>query len=156
MVRKFFTAILAAASLPFAAPALAQGNATPIPYTQSGQAYAEVVQATRADGLMTMVVRFKTDDPDYPGETLYETMDRSEILRRVYLDAADRSFLMMWDDGVPQMPETFALDANTAGEPGAVVGEWRGVFEAPHHDLSRIALILPGVGRIGPFPIRNR
>lgn len=156
MARKVMAALLATLGLIAAAPALAQGNAAPTPYTASGQAYAEVTQAVRSDGLMTMVVRFKTDEPDYAGETLYEPMDQSEILRRVYLDAADRTFLLIWDDGVPQMPERFELEANSTGEPGAVVGEWQGLFEAPDHDLSRITLILPSVGRIGPVPIRNR
>lgn len=151
-----FPALLAGALL-LGALAAAFGNPSPDfrPATELG-AYAEVVTAVRQNDIMTVRVEFRTDDPDYPGETLYEAIPYDEVVRRVYLEAGDRNFEVLRNAGAVHMPDALHLSANNSDQPGAVVGIWDAVFEAPDHDLREIYLFLPNTQRIGPFPIRNR
>lgn len=148
------SALFAALCL-WAMPVLADDRSY-LPRTQSGLAYAEVTQSVRRGDVMTVTVRFSTDDPEYPGETLYSSIPENEVVRLVYLEAGDRNFELLRDGGEAAMPDALHLDPNPTGEPGAVVGTWEGIFEAPDSDLRQIMLILPNVDRIGPFPIRNR
>lgn len=153
-----FAALLALAlAFPAAMPSLASENArlraTPL---TTGGAVAEVTHAVRRDRIMTIVVQFVTDDPDYRGETIYADIPENEIVRRVYLQAGDRDFALLREGGEIHMPEALHLEANESEEAGVVVGEWEGVFVAPDSDLREITLFLPNLDPIGPFPIRNR
>lgn len=153
---KYWIAAAFCASASFAVTsALADDDYSDLPQTPSTHAYAELRDADREDGKLSIEVRFLTDRSGYSGETIYR--DLADATSTIYVEAGGKKYSLVNDeDGKPDADERLELQFNYDPDKNPRVGSWEGVFEAPPAEVTEATLILPNVEKIGPFEISNQ
>lgn len=142
-----------------ALPLLATGapaQQPPRAITASGYAYAEVTRATRKDGILHVEVTFATDHAGYAGEPIYTGIAAQRVDALIYLVFGDQTLPLWRENGQVLIPDTLHLGFNYDPSRNPRVGRWQADFVAPTGDILEATLLLPNVGPIGPFPIRDR
>ena len=137
----------AAAAPQTAASVLARG------LTSDGRAEAQVVEADRDAGVLTIKIRFVPigDPAKYDTQTLYGSPQ--DIKDSIFVIAGDRKYVLLKDgDGAPLAPDRLIVEAG-GGKPLAAV--WWGKFPAPPKAQAQVALVLPGVEQIGPIAVAD-
>ncbi|RWR05810.1 hypothetical protein [Paenirhodobacter populi] len=124
-----------------------------MPATASAKAHADLRRAVRADGKLTVEVRFLTDFAGYSGEKIYTDLDETAV----HVDAGGQRYPLLRDAaGKPMAPQALELKFNYDPAKNPRVGSWKAVFVAPPAGVNEAVLILPNVAPIGPFPITDR
>jgi len=121
--------------------------------TDDGMVEANVVEASRKAGILTIKIRFVplVEGSDY-SETIYD--DLSEWEGDLYVLVGGKKYLLLQDsEGKPLASPSLELEVEE-GRPFA--GYWYGRFHAPPQQISEVSLTIPGVEPIEPIAITDR
>jgi len=120
--------------------AAAEGRVLGTGLIQDGRAEAQVVEASRAGGILTVRVRFQRVAAATEGnKTIYGSYD--DIRPTIYVVAGDKKYFLLTDtEGKPLTPEDLSLEIY---ESRPLAGAWWGKFPAPPPEVTRISLVLP-------------
>lgn len=129
--------------------------ATPLPTGSfsTGEVEAQVTEATRKGGILTVKVRFAVaEGASFPTNTwLYSNPDAG--YKEAYVVAGDKKYFVLKDaEGAPLMPPGLML--NGRKDRGAV-GIWWGKFPAPPAEVRDFSLALPQTSPLDEIPIRD-
>jgi hypothetical protein len=118
-----------------------------------GTIQANVVEATRSGGVMTLKVRFT---PVGLAECCHSvTMYNSpkDALDKVYAVAGDKKYFLLTDaEGVPLTPDRLSPMVSK----GPMAGTWWGKFPAPPAEVKAVSLTLPEMETIDAIPLSDR
>lgn len=122
--------------------AAAQGRVLGAGLIDDGRAEAQVVEASRAGGILTMRVRFQRVAAAEEGyKTVYSSRD--DVRPTIYVVAGDKKYFLLTDtEGQPLTPQALALDIDTDTP---LAGTWWGKFPAPPPEVTRVSLVLPNM-----------
>lgn len=119
----------------------------------NGRAEAQVVEASRANGVLTLRVRFQRapgadgHDPVYYGSP-------ASWKDNIYVTAGDKKYFLLADtEGDPLASDDLTLRLD---EDIPVAATWFGKFPAPGPEIGAISLVLPEVEPLDNIPVSDR
>lgn len=117
----------------------------------NGKAEAQVVEATRQAGVLTLRVRFQRTAGANSWETVYgSNMDRDAVY---VIAGANKLFPLTDAEEKPLITPDFTL---RLGSDYPVAGVWFGKFPAPPADVRSVSLVLPKTEPLDNIPISDR
>ncbi len=118
---------------------------------EDGRAEAQVVEAARSGGVLTVRVRFVRQAAAQEGiKTLYSGDPGEDA----YLVAGDKKYFLLTDtEGHALASDGLMLDID---ENRPLAGTWWGKFPAPPPEVTTVSVILPGVESIDAVPLADR
>ncbi|PAU74569.1 hypothetical protein [Halomonas salipaludis] len=123
----------------------------------SGLAIAQVTEASRADGVLTVRVGFVAPEgarntTQSERETIYGSVSRNVYRQDLYIIAGENRHLLLADtEGTPLTVRTLQITRD--GD--RVSGTWWGKFPAPEEDIESFSLALPGGMLFDNVPISD-
>ncbi|CAN7606771.1 hypothetical protein LJR219_004626 [Phenylobacterium sp. LjRoot219] len=123
--------------------------------TSHGTAEAQVVEAVRQNGILTVKIRF--GPVRAPGgatdfHTLYPNPKKAQ--QEIAVVAGDRKYFLLTDaDGMPLTPPDMMVKVT---QDAPLAGTWWGKFPAPPAEIKTISLTLPEVEAIENIPLSDR
>lgn len=118
---------------------------------KNGLAEAQVVEASRANGVLTMRVRFQRAQGTRGTETIYGYSGPGDD---VYVIAADKKYFLLADtEGARLASKELYLKLN---ENTPVAATWFGKFPAPGPEVRAVSLVLPNVEPLDNIPLTDR
>lgn len=115
-----------------------------------GLAEAQVVEATRSAGVLTLRVRFQRAQGAGSVETIYGSPGKDDIY---VIGGANKLFPLTDAEGKPLVTPDLFLRLN-ADMP--VAGTWFGKFPAPPPEVKTVSLVLPNVEPLDSIPLSDR
>ena len=121
---------------------------------RTGAAQANVVEASRSGGILTVRVRFvRTQGAE---DNIFHTVysKPGDLEETAYLVAGDQKYFLLTDaEGDPLTTPALQLQID---RDKPLAGVWWGKFPAPPPEIREVSLTMPEVEEIGPIPISDR
>lgn len=123
--------------------------------TSHGTAEAQVVEAVRQNGILTLKIRFgpvRTPGGGTDFHTLYSNPKKAQ--EQIAVVAGDRKYFLLTDaDGMPLTPPDMMVKVT---KDAPLAGTWWGKFPAPPAEIKTVSLTLPEVEAIENIPLSDR
>ena len=123
--------------------------------TSHGTAEAQVVEAVRQNGILTLKIRFgpvRTPGGGTDFHTLYSNPKKAQ--EQIAVVAGDRKYFLLTDaDGKPLTPPDMMVKVT---KDAPLAGTWWGKFPAPPAEIKTVSLTLPEVEAIENIPLSDR
>lgn len=123
--------------------------------TSHGTAEAQVVEAVRQNGILTVKIRFgpvRTPGGGSDFHTLYGNPKKAQ--EEIAVVAGDRKYFLLTDaDGMPLTPPDMMVKVT---KDAPLAGTWWGKFPAPPAEIKTVSLTLPEVEAIENIPLSDR
>ncbi len=123
--------------------------------TSHGTAEAQVVEAVRQNGILTLKIRFGPVRAPGGGtdfHTLYGNPKKAQ--EEIAVVAGDRKYFLLTDaDGMPLTPPDMMVKVT---KDAPLAGTWWGKFPAPPAEIKTVSLTLPEVEAIENIPLSDR
>jgi len=119
----------------------------------NGRAEAQVVEASRANGVLTLRVRFQRAQGASGQESVYYGAP-ANWKDDIYVTAGDKKYFLLADtEGYPLASDDLTLQLN---DDMPVAATWFGKFPAPGPEIQAISLVLPQVEPLDNIPLSGR
>lgn len=116
-----------------------------------GRAEAQVVEAARSGGVLTVRTRFVRQAAAAEG---YKTLYNNNPAEIAYVVAGDKKYFLLTDtEGKALAPSSLQLDID---EDRPLAATWWGKFPAPPPEVTTVSLILPGVEAIDGIALKGQ
>lgn len=121
--------------------------------TDGGAAEAQVVEAVRAGGILTIKLRFKPLATNKL-ERLYDSISKDAYENSFYVLAGNKKYLLLTDSNDKPLTNPYLVVKANKDSPTA--GSWHGRFPAPPKDVTEVSLTIPGVETLDAIKVTDR